>query len=186
MRVDSRGARRLAVLPRLRLLLAPTNRCSSHSTAASNSRDQQYAASRRLLALAGVELRQHRFQQPVLLRLTNDAERPAVVERAAGSSSSSGGSSAGAAANGSLAGGAAAAEAAAVAPAVAAVLENANGSHKGAAAASAAADAANGAAAANGGPAPAKRRRRKQQRQPAGAPDAAALPQPQAISVPVQ
>lgn len=54
--------------------------------------DQQYAASRKLLALAGVTLRQHRFRHPVTLRLTNHPAYPIMrsvdsaalaVERAA-------------------------------------------------------------------------------------------------------
>lgn len=45
-------------------------------------RDQQYAASRRLLALAGVAVRQHLFRRPVLLRLTNDPASPASVRPA--------------------------------------------------------------------------------------------------------
>jgi hypothetical protein len=52
------------------------------------SRDQQYAASRRLLALAGVKLRQHLFQAPVLLRLANDPPRPAASLQRSSSSGS--------------------------------------------------------------------------------------------------
>lgn len=53
------------------------------------SRDQQYAASRRLLALAGVKLRQHLFQRPVVLRLSNDTGKPAAMSAVAGAVSSS-------------------------------------------------------------------------------------------------
>ncbi|KAL4448403.1 hypothetical protein ABPG75_005622 [Micractinium tetrahymenae] len=53
------------------------------------NRDQQYAASRRLLALAGVQLRQHLFRRPVVLRLTNDAKQPAAMSAPADSASSS-------------------------------------------------------------------------------------------------
>ena len=42
------------------------------------SPDQQYAASKKLLALAGVKLRQHRFRHPVTLRLTNHPAFPVV------------------------------------------------------------------------------------------------------------
>lgn len=40
---------------------------------------EQYAASRRLLALAGVKARQHKFERPVILELTNYQQAPAVV-----------------------------------------------------------------------------------------------------------
>ncbi|KAI7837932.1 hypothetical protein COHA_008238 [Chlorella ohadii] len=114
-------------------------RSDSPITVGNFNRDQQYAASQRLLALAGVRLRQHLFRQPVLLRLTNDAQRPATVLRAeaapfslpaggganpgANPSSSGSGSSGG----GKGQAGKEAAAAAHVAPALAAVLEN--GSH---------------------------------------------------------
>lgn len=86
--------------------------CCRHAPPLKNarSRDQQYEASRRLLGLAGVRLRQHLFKQPVVLMLTNDAKRPALFVSA--SSSSVGG------------GEAAAGGPQEVAPAVAAVLQN--------------------------------------------------------------
>ena len=119
------------------------------------SRDQQYAASRRLLALAGVSLRQHLFQKPVLLRLTNESRSPAALLRPSSSSSrgDAGSNGSGTAANGSVVAGGTAEEAAAaeapasVAPAVAAALQN-GGNHSGslgaAQAAAAAAKAAHG------------------------------------------
>ena len=42
-------------------------------------RDQQYAASRKLLALAGVSVRQHRFCRPVSLHLSNSPLHPLVA-----------------------------------------------------------------------------------------------------------
>jgi dCMP deaminase len=39
---------------------------------------QQYAASRRLLKMAGVQVRQHRFQRPFSLTLTNDLNVPSA------------------------------------------------------------------------------------------------------------
>ena len=84
------------------------------------SRDQQYAASRKLLALAGVRLRQHIFRRPIVLRLTNgDAKRQAAVPSGAG-----GGGSGGSGAIDGAAADEAAADEAGVAPALAAVLQN--------------------------------------------------------------
>ncbi|PRW45007.1 Deoxycytidylate deaminase isoform A [Chlorella sorokiniana] len=113
-------------------------RSDSPITGGNFNRDQQYAASQRLLALAGVRLRQHLFRQPVLLRLTNDAQRPATVLRveaapftlpAAGSGNTGGGSAGGGGKGRAGKAAAAAAAPAPVAPALAAVLEN--GSHAG-------------------------------------------------------
>ncbi|KAL4433212.1 hypothetical protein ABPG77_003260 [Micractinium sp. CCAP 211/92] len=67
-------------------------RSDSPLITASFNRDQQYAASRRLLALAGVKLRQHLFRRPVLLRLTNDSKRPAVMAALAATTCSGSGS----------------------------------------------------------------------------------------------
>ena len=110
------------------------------------SRDQQYAASRRLLALAGVRLRQHLFSQPVLLRLTNDAKQPASMLADSASSSRT----ASEAAEG-------AAGEAEVAPAVAAALQHAGNGSSGSALTGAA------AAAAVAGAAPGRRRRGRRQ-----------------------
>lgn len=79
------------------------------------SRDQQYAASRKLLALAGVKLRQHIFRRPIVLRLTNDdAKRQAAAAALSGTCGGSDGSGSGEVE----------VEEAAVAPALAAVLKN--------------------------------------------------------------